>query len=191
MERYELKSSRFLAADYLRRFLLPGDIAIDATMGNGHDTQMLCELVGETGHVYAFDVQEQAVTNTHARLREMGLLERATLIHAGHQLMAEYVQGPVQAVTFNLGWLSGAGKQVRTLWGTTRIAVHSALDLLENGGICVICVYPGHKEGDVERMELGEMLSGLRPQEFNVLHHRFINAGPGAPECFLIQKQGK
>ncbi len=55
---FELKSARFLAADCLRRFLLPGDIAVDATMGNGHDTQMLCELVGESGHVYAFDVQE-------------------------------------------------------------------------------------------------------------------------------------
>ena len=44
---FELKSARFLAADCLRRFLLPGDIAVDATMGNGHDTQMLCDLVGE------------------------------------------------------------------------------------------------------------------------------------------------
>ncbi len=35
---FELKSARFLAADCLRRFLLPGDIAVDATMGNGHDT---------------------------------------------------------------------------------------------------------------------------------------------------------
>lgn len=73
---FELKSARFLAADCLRRFLLPGDIAVDATMGNGHDTQMLCELVGESGHVYAFDVQEQAVANTRARLEEAGLLGR-------------------------------------------------------------------------------------------------------------------
>ena len=88
---FELKSARFLAADCLRRFLLPGDIAVDATMGNGHDTQMLCELVGESGHVYAFDVQEQAVANTRARLEEAGLLGRATLFHCGHQEMAQYV----------------------------------------------------------------------------------------------------
>ncbi len=37
-----------------------GDIVIDATMGNGHDTQFLAELVGENGHVYAFDIQESA-----------------------------------------------------------------------------------------------------------------------------------
>ena len=32
-------------------------------------------------------------------------------------------------------------------------------------------------------------LAALRPQDFNVLHQRFINAGPGAPECFILQKQ--
>ena len=29
----------------------------------------------------------------------------------------------------------------------------------------------------------------LRPQEYNVLHHRFLNAGAGAPECFVVQRQ--
>ena len=32
-------------------------------------------------------------------------------------------------------------------------------------------------------------LSALRPQEYNVLHHRFLNAGAGAPECFVVQRQ--
>ena len=71
MERnFELKSARFIAADCLRRFLLPGDTVIDATMGNGHDTLTLCELVGESGCVHAFDVQPQAVENTRVRLTE-------------------------------------------------------------------------------------------------------------------------
>ncbi|WP_222597737.1 methyltransferase domain-containing protein, partial [Streptococcus pneumoniae] len=48
-----------------------GDIVVDATMGNGHDTQFLAELVGENGHVYAFDIQESAVANTKERLGDM------------------------------------------------------------------------------------------------------------------------
>ena len=79
MRDFELKSARYIAADCLRRFLLPGDTAVDATMGNGHDTQFLCELVGESGHVFAFDIQEQAVENTRRRLMEAGLLARASL----------------------------------------------------------------------------------------------------------------
>ena len=47
----ELKSARFLAADCLRRGLRPGVMAVDATMGYGLDTLMLCVLVGESGHV--------------------------------------------------------------------------------------------------------------------------------------------
>lgn len=186
---FELKSARFLAADCLRRFLLPGDIAVDATMGNGHDTQMLCELVGETGHVYAFDVQEQAVANTRTRLSEAGLLDRATLLHCGHQEMALRVPAPVQCVVFNLGWLPGGDKQITTLWQTTRIAITAALNLLCEGGVCVICAYPDHTAGNEERGQLTKCLARIRPQDFNVLHQRFINAGPGAPECFILQKQ--
>ncbi|MBQ4228093.1 MAG: hypothetical protein II697_07780, partial [Clostridia bacterium] len=61
---YELKSARYLAADALRAAVRPGDAVADATMGNGHDTLLLCELVGDTGRVYAFDVQSQAVEST-------------------------------------------------------------------------------------------------------------------------------
>ena len=34
---------------------------IDATMGKGHDTKLLCELAGEQGSVLAFDIQSEAV----------------------------------------------------------------------------------------------------------------------------------
>lgn len=189
MRDYILRSARYIAADCLRRFLLPGDTAVDATMGNGHDTLFLCELVGEKGRVYAFDIQRQAIENTKALLAENGLLETATLYQRGHEHMAEMIQTPVQAVMFNLGWLPGGDKRVTTKWETTETAVRQALDLLAPEGICVICVYPGHEAGNQERIRLKEMLCGLRPQEYNVLHHRFLNAGEGAPECFIIQKQ--
>lgn len=186
---FELKSARFIAADCLRRFLLPGDTAVDATMGNGHDTLMLCRLVGANGCVYAFDVQAQAVENTRKRLEEAGVGTRARLYLSGHEHMEDYVPGGVQAVMFNLGWLPGGDKSVTTHWETTQKAVKSALKLLASDGICVICVYPGHEAGDEERRLLSEMLGSIRPQDFNVVHHRFINAGPGAPECYILQKQ--
>ena len=189
MRAFALRSARFLAADCLRRFLLPGDTAVDATMGNGHDTTLLCDLVGESGRVYGFDIQPQAVENTRKRLEAAGLSARAVLFCVGHEKMAEYVSGPVQAAVFNLGWLPGGDKRVTTQWETTRSAVEQALRLLSPQGVCVICAYPGHAEGDRERESLGAYLSALRPQEYNVLHQRFINAGPAAPECFIIQKQ--
>ena len=34
-----------------------------------------------------------------------------------------------------------------------------------------------------------DLLAQLPPQQYNVLWHKFLNAGPGAPECFVIQRQ--
>ena len=127
---YELKSARYLAREVIGQAVLPGDAAVDATMGNGHDTLMLCEAVGPAGKVYAFDVQEQALAETEKRLKEHGMDGRAVLIHAGHEHMAEYVKEPVRAVMFNLGWLPGGDHDVTTRWETTRQAVESALSLL-------------------------------------------------------------
>lgn len=186
---YELKSARYLAREVILRTVQPGDTAVDATMGNGHDTLTLCEAVGPAGHVYAFDVQEQAVEETGKRLREQDLADRAELIHAGHERMAEFVKGPVRAVMFNLGWLPGGDHGVTTRWETTRKAVESALELLMPMGVAVICAYPGHAEGAREKNELTAFLAGLSNRQYNVLHQRFLNAGDGAPECFVIQKQ--
>ena len=186
---YELKSARYLAREVVLRAVEPGDTVVDATMGNGHDTQMLCETVGPEGRVWAFDVQAQAVEETRNRLRAQGLDGRAELILSGHEHMAEYVKGPVKAVMFNLGWLPGGDHAVTTRWETTRTAVESALDLLAPMGVLVICAYPGHAEGEREKQELTAFLGGLDNRRYNVLHQRFLNAGPGAPECFVIQKQ--
>lgn len=186
---YVLRSARYLAADCLRQVVQPGDTVIDATLGNGHDTCMLAELVGENGRVIGFDVQPSAVESTRRALQEQGLLDRCELHCTGHQHIAEHVKAPVRAAVFNLGWLPGGDKSITTHWETSRTAIAAALALLMPLGVCTVCAYPGHAAGDEERAALMDWLSDLRPQEYNVLHHRFLNAGPGAPECFIIQKQ--
>lgn len=186
-ERYNLRSARYLAADVLRRAILPGDTAVDATMGNGHDTQMLCELVGETGRVYGFDVQSEAVERTRARLDAAGLLSRAVLLHAGHETMAEHVKEAPQAVVFNLGWLPGAAHTVTTKTETTLAAVKSACALIAPGGVVTVCVYPGHEEGERELAALLELASGLDVRKYAVLGGRFLNAPRNAPQLLIIQ----
>lgn len=185
---YVLRNARWIASDVLHQVIREGDTVIDATLGNGHDTVMLAELVGETGRVIGFDIQADAVGRTSARLLDHGLLDRCELYAEGHQNIANRVHAPVRAAVFNLGWLPGGDKSVTTLWETTQVAISAALSLLEKGGVCTVCAYPGHEAGDRERFALMDWLATLRPQEFNVLHHRFLNAGPGAPECFVIQK---
>ena len=187
-ERYVLRNARHLAADYMTRTIREGDTVVDATMGNGKDTLFLCGLVGESGHVYAFDVQAEAVERTRERVREAGFAQRTTLLLAGHETMAEHVKEPVQAIMFNLGWLPGAEHIVTTKTDTTLRAVSAALDLIAPGGIVTVCVYPGHEEGTRELNALKEYVSGLSVRTFNVLYHSFVNASSQTPQLFLIQR---
>jgi predicted RNA methylase len=186
---YLLKSARQLAAECHSKLLLPGDRVIDATMGNGQDTCALARLVGETGKVMAFDVQQAAVLSTARLLEKEELLDRCELHLLSHDRILEAVTEPVRLAVFNLGWLPGGDKAVTTHWETTQKAVEACMALLLPDGVITICAYPGHAEGNRELNELIEWLSKCPPQRFNILHQRFLNAGPGAPECFILQRQ--
>ena len=188
MERYTLRNARHLAADYMIRTIREGDTVVDATMGNGKDTLFLCELVGKSGHVYAFDVQAEAVERTRERVEEAGFSGRTTLLLAGHETMKEHVPAGVQAVMFNLGWLPGAEHIVTTQTQTTLKAVSAALELIAPGGIVTVCVYPGHEEGTRELEALKAYVSSLSVRTFNALHHSFVNASSQTPQLFLIQR---
>lgn len=185
---YELKSARFLAKDVLRQAVREGDRVADATMGNGHDTLFLAELVGPEGHVDAFDIQEGALKSTAELLEAHGLQSRVTLFRRSHAEIAEAVSGNLSAVVFNLGWLPGGDHAVTTRCESTRTAILAALELLRPGGVLTVCAYPGHPEGDREREMLIGLFSGLSNRRYNVLRQCFLNAGEGAPECFVVQK---
>lgn len=66
-----------IAHKMIKQMVKPGDFCIDATAGNGHDTEFLCSLVGESGRVIAMDIQQSAVDNTKARLAAAGFSRRA------------------------------------------------------------------------------------------------------------------
>ena len=82
---------------FLTAHLRPGDTAVDFTMGNGHDTEFLSKTVGETGKVYAFDIQEQALDSTRKRLTESGCPENWELILASHHRAPEFVREKIRA----------------------------------------------------------------------------------------------
>ena len=185
----DFRSARHWAKELIENAMFPGARAIDATMGNGHDTKWLCELAGEDGHVYAFDIQAQAVESTRARLDGAELLGRATLIHAGHERMAEFVEEKADAIVFNLGWLPKGDKKVTTLTPTTLAAVEAATGLLASGGVMTICVYPGHDEGTREKNALLEWASMLPHTVFDVMLKQYLNQPCDPPLMIAIRKR--
>ena len=66
--------------------LREGDIAVDATIGNGWDTALMADLVGNSGIVYGFDIQPVALEVT--RSRTSGCSATIILHHQGHESMA-------------------------------------------------------------------------------------------------------
>ena len=176
-----------------KRFILahlrPGDVAVDCTMGNGNDTAFLSESVGETGRVYAFDIQEAAIESARAHLATLGCPENYTLIHASHHRILEFVKESPKAVMFNLGYLPGSGKkQVTTLRETTMEAVRGALSILASDGILLVAVYPGHEEGRLEGEMLGEYFATLDRRLICCSCFKIVNS-PTSPYFYIVEKK--
>lgn len=181
------------AHEIVRRHLNSGGIAIDATVGNGHDTVFLAQCVGEAGHVYGFDIQTQALDNTRQRLQQRGLEERVTLFHASHAGMQAYIPeklcAGIQAVMFNLGYLPGADKSVITQTQTTLDALDAAMHLLADHGVITVLAYPGHAGGDQEAEKLVDWCERLDKLQFKFEIVLSRHPQTSAPKLFVIRKQ--
>ena len=177
-----------LAHLFLHKFVRKGDMAVDATCGNGRDTLLLAGLVGAGGHLYGFDIQPQAIIETGRRLAEARLAGRATLLLAGHERLTEYVTGPVQAVLFNLGFLPGGDRSVITIPETTVVALAQSLRLLSPGGVVLVTIYPGHEGGADEQSSVENWAVALDPRAFYCWRIGQTNAKPDAPYLLLVQK---
>jgi hypothetical protein len=172
--------------------LSEGGIAVDATAGNGYDALYLCNAVGADGHVYAFDVQEQALAGTAERLKNEAEFENYTLVHDGHQNMSSHIRpehkGHISVVMFNLGFLPGSDKSIVTRAETTIPAIKTSLELLACGGITAVAVYTGQDGGKEEEKEIRSFCAGLDYHKFKVLEAEIINK-PGFPiKLFCMEK---
>ena len=173
---------------FIGNHIKEGDVAVDFTMGNGHDTAFLSKAVGESGHVYAFDIQAQALESTRKNLAEQGCPDNVTLIHDSHANALEHIKEPISAGVFNLGYLPGGDKRITTMRTSTLPAVKAATELLAPDGIVLIAVYPGHEEGNLEGEALNELLSGYSRFRYCVSKFRIINS-PTSPYFYMIESK--
>lgn len=181
------------AKELTTRVLSPGSIAIDATVGNGHDTLFLARTVGSEGQVFGFDVQPQAIDRTRARLAEAEVLDRVTLIQSGHEQMDRHLPSAAQkrvgAVMFNLGYLPGSDKSTITTPDTTLPALNHALRCLKPGGIITVVQYVGHPGGKEEAQAVDTWAETLDPQQGQVLSYRFVNQRNDPPRLLAIERK--
>ncbi len=183
-----MKKPLLFARELVAGVLKDGDLAVDATCGNGHDTLFLAGLVGQAGRVLAFDIQEEAIVSTKERLSAAGVDSRVMLIRSCHTGLAEYLDSPVGAVMFNLGYLPGGDHSTVTGADTTLPALRAALAALSRGGVITLIIYTGHPGGKEEYEALVAYALSLPQQEFTVLEYKFINQVNNPPLLLAIAR---
>ncbi len=174
-----------LAHKFIREQVPVGGFCIDATAGRGRDTILLCQLVGDSGTVFSFDIQEDAINQTTKIVNEHGFSDIAHIIRDSHSNMENYAKElSVDCIVFNFGWLPGGNHSIFTTATTSIPAIESGLKLLKNGGVMSLCIYYGGESGYEERDALLEYLSKIDNKKYTVVVNTFHNR-TGDPPIFV------
>lgn len=174
---------------FIKEQVKPGDLCIDATMGNGHDTLLLSSLCGPTGSVLAFDIQELALQRTRELLKKEQAPDNYQLLLASHESMEHYApEETVSCITFNFGYLPGGDHEKATHADSSIPALDAALRLLKKGGLLSLCIYSGGDSGFQERDAILKYLKELDPKRYLVIVSSYYNRPNHPPIPALVIK---
>lgn len=174
---------------YIEQHVNPGAFCIDATAGNGNDTEFLCRLAGENGKVLAFDIQPAAVEATRSRLQKCGFSRIGEVVLDSHTHMESYAdRQSVDCIVFNFGYLPGGDHSLSTKPDTSVEAVRQGLELLKPGGLMSLCIYSGGDTGFEERDALLGYLKKLDSHKYIVILSSYYNRPNHPPVPVFIIK---
>ncbi|MBE6062908.1 MAG: rRNA methylase [Clostridium butyricum] len=162
------------------KFLDNKGIAVDATLGNGHDTDFLADRFNK---VYSFDIQECACTSYEKKNRK-----NVHIINDSHEKIKEYVKEQVDCIMYNLGFLPGGNKNITTMHESSLKSIKDGLEILKNGAIMSIAVYRGHDEGKLEENIIIDYVKKLPKNKYGVMEHCFLNRSETSPMLLIIEK---
>ena len=179
-----------LCHEFLTTHLAPGGFYLDATCGNGHDTEFLCRLAGPSGRVLGLDIQPAAVQATNARLAAAGLDGIGRAILQDHARLGEVAApGTADCVLFNFGWLPGADHGVHSTAAGSIPALQAALTALKPRGVLAAVLYSGQVIGDGEKQAALDFFRALPLTRYTVLVCEFANWASTAPlPCFVLKR---
>lgn len=173
----------------MKEHIQDGSLCIDATMGNGNDTEYLCKLVGPSGRVLAFDIQPEALQNTKKRLEQSLDYENYQLILDSHSHMNQYAEeNSADCIAFNLGYLPGGDHSLATHSATTIEALEQSLLILKKNGLLSVCIYSGGDSGFEEKDAVLDWLKNLDSRKYLVLVTEYYNRPNNPPIPVLVVK---
>ncbi len=112
--------------------------AIDATLGNGHDSLFLSKLFNS---VISYDIQELAITRSKKLLKD---INNVTLLHDSYVNFDKYNLTDIDLILYNLGYLPGSDKKIKTSSNDTIKSITKGLEILNNNGHIIVVSYTQH-----------------------------------------------
>lgn len=176
-----VKDISSISHDIIFKYTQNKEIAIDCTLGNGHDCDFLKDVFKR---VVAFDIQEIAIENYKAKG-----YDNVELILDSHDKLDFYVNEKVDCIIYNLGYLPGGDKNVTTVSETTLNSIKQGLNLLKSGGIMTIAVYYGHYEGFLEKTCILNYLETLPKNKYGIMKLEYVNRDNNPPLLLIIEKK--
>ena len=164
-------------------FLENKNVAVDCTLGNGHDTDFLSEKFSK---VYSFDIQESSIENYNSKNKE-----NVNSILDSHEFIDKYIDEKVDCIIYNLGFLPGSSKEITTILESTLKSIEKGLDMLNSNAIMSIAAYPGHEEGRREYEGIIKFAENLSTKTYGVMIHKFLNRHKHPPVLIIIEKNEK
>lgn len=173
---------------FIKQQVKSGDLCIDATMGNGNDTLLLCRLAGPSGHCLAFDIQDEALLHTKTLLESEDIpVSSYTLLLESHENISLYARPEsISCIVFNLGYLPSGDHTLATKPDSTLTAIQQSLPLLKKGGLMTICIYSGGDSGFEERDAVLDYLKALPPKQYLVIVSQYYNRPKNPPIPVLV-----
>src|SRR6056297_2334084 len=111
--------SHFLIENYVKE----EDIVVDCTSGNGFDSLYLCKALQGKGHLFSFDIQDEAIQRTRKLLEEKCSFTNYKLIQDSHSKINEYIRDNIDFAIYNLGYLPNSTSEIKTSYEETIISL--------------------------------------------------------------------
>lgn len=190
-----------LAKSIVINHVKKGDIVIDATCGNGHDSLLLAQLAVDVnvGRLVSIDIQPLAIERTRSRIQELPHFEKISsqidIICCSHETFPSFIPyGGVSTIMYNLGYLPRDGRMNFELGGgivtsskSTIKSLQNAFPLLCDRGIICMTAYRGHDGGTQEYLDLKAFFASLDATKWRVYAHEPLNR-PDSPVLFVVGK---
>lgn len=166
---------------------------VDMTCGNGNDTLYVAQGALTGAHIYALDIQEQAILATKDKIRRG--LERNDVSLSYHKsshdewLASGEAPTEIDLMVGNLGYLPKGDHSIMTNPCSTIKAIQLGMERLSQCGLITIVAYPGTEWGLLEMEALESFLRTIPQEKFQCSHWGPMNQKNQPPQLFIIRKR--